>query len=154
MLVYWREALGGAALFVLMMWYLGARRGGSGVPWLTRPRNRPAVYILRSLRDPQRIKVGYTARKVETRAAEIAAKHGPVEILFSLRMPHAYTAEQTAHRTLRGKWGVRNLGGEWYRGNPESIRRTVLASARKTRRSAKLRLSWPKGGELFVWKDF
>lgn len=124
------------------------------IRWFSPPQNRPAIYIIQSVHDPRAIKVGYTGRKVEARMTEIAGVHGPVRLLFSLRMPHAYTAEQAAHKRLRSAWWVENIGGEWYRGDPARIRRHVMRAARSTRRTSKLKLSWPGKTKIFTWKDF
>lgn len=131
-----------------------SRNGQNGsVPWFSRPSNRPAVYLIRSAVNPRLIKVGYTARRVETRMAEIAQERGPVHLLFSLRMPHAYATEQAAHRALRRARGVRHAGGEWYYADPARARRVIMREARRVRGRARRRFSWPRGGEVFVWKD-
>ncbi len=142
---------------LVLFWLL--TRGGPvfqsrGVSWFRRPTNRPALYIIQSLEDPRLIKVGYTARKVETRMAEIAAQRGKVRLLFSLRMPHAYAAEQAAHAALSRSWRVKTLGGEWYAGDPARIRKIVMKAANGTRWRAKMRFAWPKNAKIFVWKDF
>lgn len=126
----------------------------SRVGWFRKPRNRPAVYVMQSLADRSLFKVGYTSRKVETRKAEIERTHGPVRILLRVRMPHAYAAEMRAHRTLPRKFGVRALGGEWYRcASAPRILRLVLRCARGTRRSAKLRFSWPHDNDISIWRS-
>lgn len=132
----------------------GRRNAQNGVvPWFSRPTNRPAVYLIRSAVNPRLIKVGYTARRVETRMAEIAQEKGPVQLLFSLRMPHAFAVEQAAHRAMRGARGVRHAGGEWYHADPARARKIILREARRVRGRARRRFSWPKAGEIFVWKD-
>lgn len=152
--------LGGLLIFVYML--LRMRRGGKrergvyqerGIRWFRKPSNRPAIYIIQSVTNPAHIKVGYTSRAVEKRMAEIASKRGPVTLLFSLRMPHAYAAEQTAHRALQANRRIRYLGGEWYRGDPARIRAITLRSAYKTRRRARLRLAWPDSSDIRVWYD-
>lgn len=133
----------------------GRRRNAQNgvVPWFSRPTNRPAVYLIRSAVNPRLIKVGYTARRVETRMSEIAQEKGPVQLLFSLRMPHAFATEQAAHRAMRRARGVRHAGGEWYFADPKRARKIILREARRVRGRARRRFSWPKAGEIFVWKD-
>lgn len=128
------------------------------VPWLRRPRNRPALYLMRLRADPRVFKVGYTSRRVETRRDEIAVSRGLVRddvvICGIVRMPHAYAAEQLAHRRLRASRGVRGLGGEWYAltsGRPDRAERIVMGAARATRTVARLRLSWPSGVRLAMF---
>lgn len=146
-------------LFVMPMLSGKGRRSrkvetGGKVPWFTKPKNKPAVYLIRSKLNPDMIKVGYTARKVETRMTEIAQVRGPVTLLFSLRMPHAYAVEQAVHRALNGARGVRYVGGEWYEADPKKVRKVIMRQARKVKKRARWRFSWPRGGEIFVWKDF
>lgn len=145
-------ALGAAALAFP---FLAIRRRGpvlqeARVRWFRKPSNRPAVYLLRSRRNPDLFKVGYTARRVEVRAAEIAQQHGDVEIVAFLRMPHAYAAEQEAHRRLARAWGVQPRGGEWYmaRDGRKRMLSLVLRSARRVRRRARLRMAWPGGAQI------
>lgn len=145
------ELIGGTLLFITL--WIQFARTGIKVPWFRRPKNRPAVYLFQSVRDPSCIKVGYTSRKVETRMSEIAQKRGPVRLLFSLRMPHAYVAEQVAHKMLMRSRGVRSLGGEWYVADPARVRERVVSAAHRTRRQAQRRFAWPKGAEIFIWKD-
>lgn len=144
-------------LSVLLAALSPRRRRGSAlddsVPWFSRPKNRPAVYLIRSVANPRLVKVGYTARRVETRMAEIAKDKGPVILLFSLRMPHAYATEQAAHRALRRAFGVRRAGGEWYLADPKRARRIIIREAKRTRGRAKRRMSWPHKGRIFIWKD-
>lgn len=157
---YQTEIIIGVVLFLVFVLMLGRKRGRARggyqtqIRWFRTPQNRPAIYIIQSVQDPACIKVGYTGRKVETRMTEIAVKHGPVRLLFSLRMPHAYPAEQTAHARLRNTRRIRSLGNEWYRGDAHRIRREVLKAARTTRRRAKWRFAWPGRTNIFVWKDF
>lgn len=150
-------AISALTTLTLLVMSLIGRRGSAPqdarVRWFSAPRNRPAVYMLRLRSNPEIIKVGYTARKVETRMAEIAAQVGPVDLLFSLRMPHAYAVEQMAHRSLRRAWGVKRVQGEWYRVSPHKARRVILRSARKVRMRARLRFSWPRQATIFVWRD-
>ena len=145
-------AIAAAALALLFL--AGRRRATvlqeARVRWFRKPVNRPAVYLLRSRSNPHLFKVGYTARRVETRAAEIAVQHGDLEVVAFLRMPHAYAAEQDAHRRLSRAWGVTPQGGEWYvaRGGKKKMLAAVLRSARRVRRTARLRGSWPKGARI------
>lgn len=124
------------------------------VRWFRKPRNRPAVYVMRSLSDPSLFKVGYTARRIETRKAEIERVRGPVSIVMRVRMPHAYAAEMLCHRRLSAKMGVKALGNEWYRCRSEDkILRCVRSSVYKTRRSAKMRFSWPHDNDISIWRN-
>lgn len=146
------QFLGGAFIFVCVSFMLATR--GYGPPWFKKPKNRPAVYLIQSLQNPNRIKIGYTSRRVEVRMREIAAKNGPVTLLFSLRMPHAYVTEQKAHARMRRIFGVRNLGGEWYLATPEKARTVILQSAHSTKSSSRMRMSWPKSAKILIWKNF
>lgn len=147
------------ALFVLIQILLLVRRKTvlqkKRVAWFTRPKNRPAVYVLQSRSNPDFFKVGYTSRKVETRIREIEAVHGPVSLIYSFRMPHAYAAEQRAHSRLSRAFGVKPLGREWYqvRRGKSYVKKAVLKSALSVKREAALKLSWPKKAKIFIWKE-
>lgn len=125
------------------------------VRWLHKPRNRPALYVMRLAADPSVFKVGYTARRVETRAGEIAASKGPVTVSAVIRMPHAYAAEQLAHRRLRRTRGIKPLGGEWYRlvgGRRDRPERLALSAAQSVRNWSRIRFSWPEGTALKIFR--
>lgn len=122
------------------------------VRWFIRPSNRPIIYLLRSSADPNLFKIGYTARKIERRAGEIADKFGAVEIIGWMRMPHAYAAEQSIHYVMQSQRGVESLGNEWYRTQKRGGEKQLIAIIRReslrTKWLAILRMSWPFNADM------
>ena len=129
------------------------------VPWFRRTRNRPAIYLFHSVGRPELIKVGYTSRRTEARQAELERKLGDRLVLVRrIRMPHAWVAEQRAHRMLRARgwrldWAA-GLGGEWYLvPGGAGVREAALlmeAAARDIERQARRRFSWHETAEVTI----
>lgn len=153
--------LWGWLLAALVVIFVASQTSGKrpSVPWFRKSTNRPALYLFQSVGDPYLVKVGYTSRKTESRQAELERKLGDRLVLVRrIRMPHAYVAEQLAHRYLGTKgWRLpwsRGLGGEWYlvpgeRGLLETARLMEIA-ARDVEKQAKRRFSWHRTAEVTI----
>lgn len=154
------EALFWAGAAVLLAWLL-RRNDGPEVPRRKAHVRPTTVYLLQSERDPGLVKVGYTSRLTKVRRSELNRKiEGDLKIRLRVTLPHAWYAEQAAHEDLRGRgWqrGARHLGTEWYRlpseGRIEDVKTALMASARRTRKAAERRRSWPGHGAMQIWES-
>lgn len=148
----------GAAVLVA---YLAFRGGHDlGVP-RGKDKVRPhSLYLMVSEVYPRLVKVGYTSRLSKTRRGELNGKvDGKLKIAFRVGMPHAYCAEQEALRVLRAKrWDrkARHRGTEWFLlpsgGHLEDVKKVMMDAARRVRKSAESRGSWPETGGIEVFE--
>ncbi|MEM8777067.1 MAG: GIY-YIG nuclease family protein [Pseudomonadota bacterium] len=151
-------------MFVLTKRPLGRLVGSRKKRWRSRPlipwfRNRRAprgtVYLLSSRQQPRLFKVGFTKRLVKERRAELNRVAGDnMAVVYTVSLPWARACETLILRRLRRhpfRHGDRR-GTEWFwltrYENIQSIIDKLEAAALATRRIARWRLSWPKGGEI------
>lgn len=145
---------------VLVVFLLFRNAHGIEVP-RKRPNARPtSIYLMVSENDPKLVKVGYTSRLAKVRRGELNGKiDGKLKILFRVALPHGYHAEQEALEDLRSRrWqrGALSIGTEWFRlkdaAYHEDVKMIILDAARRVRRVAEARGSWPEGGSFEVFE--
>jgi len=120
------------------------------------------VYLMQPDNDPGLFKLGYTSRRTLERRRELQRPgDGKLRIVCSVTMPHAYALEQRLLRRMRRGWRFFRRrssprGTEWFylrRGEDISdIQAQMEREARRVRRAAFLRFSWPLRGRITLFE--
>ena len=116
------------------------------------------VYLMQPDNDPTLFKLGFTTRRTLERRRELQRRgDGRLRIVCSVTMPHAYVLEQRLLRRMRGGWRFFRRrssprGTEWFhlrrRETIADIQTMMEREARRVRRAARLRFSWPLFGRI------
>lgn len=120
------------------------------------------VYLMQPDNDPRLFKLGYTSRHTLERRRELQRPgDGKLRIVCSVSMPHAYALEQRLLARMRGGWRLFRRrssprGTEWFylrRGETIlDIQTLIEREARRVRRAAGLRFSWPLSGTIALFE--
>lgn len=121
-------------------------------PWGT-------VYLMVAKNDPSLFKVGYTKRRTKDRRTELnRVKGDDMKIVQAIGMPWARDCEALVLRKFRRSWFRKGdlRGTEWFHLQSgetiDDVARKIEHYAGFIRRQAKAKMSWPKGGELRVFR--
>ncbi|WP_207100908.1 GIY-YIG nuclease family protein [Paracoccus shandongensis] len=137
----------------------GARksRGSLKVRWFRRAVPWGTVYLTCDERYPQRIKIGFTQRKMTERRRELARGFEKrLLIVQTIQMPHAHCLESRCLKSAT-RLADRDFAksSEWFvLGDGftlDDVAQTMLDNARRLRREARWKLAWPSQGRVTVF---